>query len=238
MIKKKYLIIYGYQPIKECLKSYNVKVFKLYLTKIKYNKYKNLINLCYKKKIDIIILKKNNKIKQGIYAKIMFIENININKIIKLPNLLILILYNITDIKNIGSIIRTSVCFNVNLIIISKNLNIFNPNVIKISSGAIFKIPILKIKNFIQFINFLIKKKIKIISVTEKGDKNIKDYNNFNNSIALILGNEETGIPNNILKISNYKLFIPINKRKMSSLNVSIACSIILYELNKIKNYI
>ncbi|MDH3004685.1 MAG: 23S rRNA (guanosine(2251)-2'-O)-methyltransferase RlmB, partial [Candidatus Shikimatogenerans sp. JK-2022] len=147
----------------------------------------------------------------------------------------ILILYNITDTKNIGSIIRSSVCFNVDFIIISKNYYLYNQNIIKISSGAIFKIKICQVKNLINTINFLINNNIKIISITEKGDKNINELSlNKKESFAFILGNEETGIPNNILKISNYKIFIPINKKNITSLNVAIVCGIFLYEINKL----
>ncbi|MDH3004452.1 MAG: 23S rRNA (guanosine(2251)-2'-O)-methyltransferase RlmB, partial [Candidatus Shikimatogenerans sp. JK-2022] len=101
--------------------------------------------------------------------------------------------------------------------------------------GAIFKIPICLVNNIEHSIKYLIKNNIQIISITEKGNYHIKNniFFNKNESIALILGNEETGIPNNILKISKYKFYIPINKNNISSLNVSVACGIILYEINK-----
>ncbi|WGH27175.1 MAG: 23S rRNA (guanosine(2251)-2'-O)-methyltransferase RlmB [Candidatus Shikimatogenerans bostrichidophilus] len=250
-MKKKSILIYGYHIIKEAILSNNIKLLLINIDKNKINKYNLLINIIKKKNIPIKILNKNiiekiinnknNKKKknhQGLIAYIYFNKQYILKNIInnnKKNNLLILILYNINDTKNIGSIIRTSVCFNVNLIIIHKNYYIFNSEIIKISSGAIFKIAICREKNIENTIKFLIKKKFKIISITEKSKKTCVNYFNKknNNNIALILGNEEKGIPNNILKLSNDNIKIPILGNKISSLNVTIACSIILYEKNK-----
>lgn len=238
--------IYGFNPIKEAINSNFIKILIIYINYKKIKKYKNFINYINNKKIPIKIIKNKNILynnifnkkninDQGIIADIKIIKEFNLKDIInKKNNKIILILYNITDTRNIGSIIRTSACFYVDFIIIPNNYYIYNPNIIKISSGAIFKIPICRIKNLEQSIIILKKNNINIISITEKGNKNISNYlYKKNKSIALILGNEEKGIPQNILNISKEKLYIPINKKKLSSLNVSIACGIILYEINK-----
>ncbi|MDH3004894.1 MAG: 23S rRNA (guanosine(2251)-2'-O)-methyltransferase RlmB [Candidatus Shikimatogenerans sp. JK-2022] len=242
--KNKNFFIYGYHSIKESLNSKNIKILIVYIQhyKTKKKKYKRLLEKIIKKKISYKILynkkiiKTNNKKKENFLALVSYIKNFNFNFFLnKKKKILILILFYLTDIKNIGSIIRSALCFNVDLIIIKKNFNIFNPKIIKISSGAILKIPIYKINNLESTINFLKKKKIKIFSITEKGKDNIiNNINKKNFSIALILGNEEKGISKNILNISDKKIFIPINKKKISSLNVSIACIIILYEIYKI----
>ncbi|MDH3004365.1 MAG: RNA methyltransferase [Candidatus Shikimatogenerans sp. JK-2022] len=241
--------MHGYHPIKEAINSKYIKILIIFINKYKINKYKLLINKILYKKIPIKILNKDkfnkiinlnyNKINnyQGIIANIAIIKNYSLKDIInnKKKRKIILILYNLTDTRNIGSIIRTSVCFYVDFIIIPNNYYIYNPKIIKISSGAIFKIPICRVKNIELSIKYLIKNNIRIISITEKGDKNIINNLFFNKieSIAFILGNEEKGIPNNILNISKDKFYIPINKKQISSLNVSIACGIILYEINK-----
>ncbi|WGH25793.1 MAG: 23S rRNA (guanosine(2251)-2'-O)-methyltransferase RlmB [Candidatus Shikimatogenerans bostrichidophilus] len=239
------ILIYGYRTIIEALKSKNINILIVIINKIKIKKYNFLIKkiknkkipikILNKDKIDKIIYKKKINNYQGIIAYIYLLKKYILNDIIKIKKkIIILILYNITDTKNIGSIIRTSVCLNVNFIIIQKNYYIFNPTIIKISSGAIFKIPICREKNIEQTIKFLIKQKIKIFSITEKGKNNsINYFNNLDYSIAIILGNEEKGIPNNILKLSNDTIKIPILKKKISSLNVSVACGIILYEINR-----
>ncbi|WOX79172.1 TrmH family RNA methyltransferase [Candidatus Shikimatogenerans bostrichidophilus] len=242
------ILIYGYHTIKEAINSNKIKILLIIIDKNKIYKYSNLINNIKKKNISIKFLNKNyieNIIKnnknnkkinyQGIIAYIYFIKKIILNNINYNNNLKILILYNITDTKNIGSIIRSSVCLNINLIIIPKNYYIFNPEIIKISSGAIFKINICKVKNIENTIKYLKKKNIKIISITEKSNNNCINFFKNITSFALIFGNEEKGISNNILSLSNYKIKIPIISNKISSLNVSVACGIILYEINRNK---
>ncbi|WOX79293.1 TrmH family RNA methyltransferase [Candidatus Shikimatogenerans bostrichidophilus] len=243
------ILIYGYHSIKEAINSNKIKILLIIIDKNKIYKYSKLINNIKNNKISIKYLNKNNidniinnKNKnnkiinyQGIIAYIYIIKKFTLNNINFNNTLNILILYNITDTKNIGSIIRSSVCLNINLIIIKKNFYIFNPEIIKISSGAIFKINICKVNNIEHTIKFLKKNNIKIISITEKSNKNCINFFKNISSFALIFGNEEKGITNNILSLSNYKIKIPIISKKISSLNVSVACGIILYEINRNK---
>lgn len=243
---KKSIIIYGHRIIKEAIESNLIKLLIVFIVKTKIKKYNYLIERLSKKKIPFKIVQRENILKvvnyknlkktQGIVGYINYKKNYSVNDIIKEnKKLIILVLYNITDTKNIGSIIRTACCFNVNFIIIPNTHYIYSPNIIKISSGAILKIKICRVKNIENSIKMLIKNNIQIISITEKGDVDISNVFSLykKKSIALILGNEETGIPNNILNISKKKAFIPIYKENISSLNVSIACAIVLYELNK-----
>ncbi|BDT61634.1 MAG: hypothetical protein RDO_1620 [Flavobacteriales endosymbiont of Rhyzopertha dominica] len=245
---KNFNIIYGYHIIKEALFSKNINISLIIININKKYNYSNIIKLINFKNISIKYLnnkifyniinkyKNNKKINdQGIIAYINFIKKKTLNYYLNKKKLIILILYLITDIKNIGNIIRTSLCFNVDIIIIKKNLYIYNSEIFKISSGAIFKINIIGVNNIINTIKILIKNNIKILSISEKSNINTINFfkNKIYNSVALILGNEETGIPKNILSLSNNIIKIPINKNKISSLNVSIACSIILYEIYK-----
>ncbi|WOX79439.1 TrmH family RNA methyltransferase [Candidatus Shikimatogenerans bostrichidophilus] len=242
---KENILIYGYHTIKEAINSNKIKILLIIIDKNKIYKYSNLINYIKNKNISIKFLNKNNieniiNIKnnkrinyQGIIAYISFIKTIILNQINYNNNLKILILYNITDTKNIGSIIRSCVCLNINLIIIPKNIYLFNPEIIKKSSGAIFKINICKVNNIVNTIKYLKKNNIKIISITEKSNNNCINFFKNINSFALIFGNEEKGISRNLLSLSNYKIKIPIISKKISSLNVSVACGIILYEINR-----
>ncbi|MDH3005004.1 MAG: 23S rRNA (guanosine(2251)-2'-O)-methyltransferase RlmB, partial [Candidatus Shikimatogenerans sp. JK-2022] len=116
------ITIYGYHPIKEAISSKYINILIVFINRNKIKKYKFLINNLFKKKIPIKILNKEKldkiivkqKIKnyQGIIANITLIKNFTLKDIIIInkKQLIILILYNITDTKNIGSIIRTSVC--------------------------------------------------------------------------------------------------------------------------------
>ncbi|WP_212113183.1 23S rRNA (guanosine(2251)-2'-O)-methyltransferase RlmB [Candidatus Shikimatogenerans silvanidophilus] len=243
-MKKKFFYIYGIHPIIEGIKS-GKKIYKIFINK-NYSKKKNknkLILLAKKKKIPLffVSLKKINYFtKKNHQGFIAFISNINFYKIENIIPLiyekgkipLLLILDSITDIKNFGAIIRTSVCNNVDSIIIpKKNIASINSEIVKSSCGAIFHIPICKENNLLKTILFLKNYGIKIFSITEKGNT-LLYKENFKCPMAIILGNEEKGILNDYLLLSDNKIRIPINN-KILSLNVSVTCGIVLYEIYK-----
>lgn len=233
-MKKNILTIYGINPLYEAIK-YKKKIYKIFIIKKFINlKLKKIIKFSYLKKIPIFeIFKKNNKNNQGVFAIIDPIELYKIEDII--PNIyyngkipLLLILDSITDVRNFGSIVRTSACTGVDAIIISNN-KIVNSDSIKTSSGGLFKVPICKEKNIIKIIKILKNYGIQIIAVTEKTDYIC--YNiNYRNPTAFILGSEEKGISINYLSICNNRVKLPLIKNSLTSLNVSVACGAILYE--------
>jgi 23S rRNA (guanosine2251-2'-O)-methyltransferase len=142
----------------------------------------------------------------------------------------------VTDTRNFGSIIRTSLAAKISGIIISENNSApINSDVIKTSSGAVFKIPIAKVNNLKDAIIHLNSLDIKIYSLSEKAERNI--YNiDYNQSIGLILGSESKGISKGILKLSNDLIKIPISSQ-IDSLNVSVAFSAVIFEINRQRNF-
>ncbi|XMD99265.1 MAG: 23S rRNA (guanosine(2251)-2'-O)-methyltransferase RlmB [Candidatus Karelsulcia muelleri] len=235
-------MIYGINTLYEAIKSKR-KIYKIYLNKknkknnkikkiIKYSKQNNIslneiINLNFKK-----IEKKNH---QGVFAIIDHIQLLKIENIIpmiynsgKIP--LLIILDSITDVRNFGSIVRTSACTGVDAIIITtKNSVTINSDSIKTSSGGIFKIPICKEKNIIKIIRYLKSFGIQVIAVTEKTE-NICYKFNYKNPTAFILGSEQKGISTKYLSLCNNTVKLPLIKNSLTSLNVSVACGAILYE--------
>ena len=106
---------------------------------------------------------------------------------------------------------------------------------VKTSSGGIFKIPIARVTNIKDAILHLNSLEINIISLSEKADKTIYDYN-FEESTAIIMGSEEKGISKSVLPLSNDILRIPINS-KIDSLNVSSAFSAVTFEIIRQRNF-
>jgi len=143
----------------------------------------------------------------------------------------LLMLNKIQDPQNLGAIIRTSSCFNVqSIIILKKNSVKITPIVEKISCGASFIIPITVVNNLSNVIASLKKLNFSIIGLTEYGNINIKHLKT-NRLKLILLGNEKNGINNILLKQCDYKAKILI-KKNISSLNVSIATAIALYQLS------
>lgn len=146
----------------------------------------------------------------------------------KLGNRL-LILDNIQDPGNLGTIIRSAVAFSIDTIVLSKNtVDLYNPKVIRATQGMIFKINIV-VRDLIPFVATLEDYKIyttNVVCGTEL--KNVEK----NNKYAIIMGNEGCGVNEDLAKLCDEAIYINMNPL-CESLNVAIATSIILYEFSK-----
>jgi 23S rRNA (guanosine2251-2'-O)-methyltransferase len=172
---------------------------------------------------------------QGIIALISEIEYINIERLIPLlyekgevP--FVLILDRITDIRNLGAIARTAECAGVNAIVIpNKETAQIGPDAIKTSSGALHSIAVCRTASLAGTIQFLKDSGLLVIAVTEKaGD--LYYGADFTSPAALILGAEDKGISNEILKLADKSVKIPMFG-SIGSLNVSVAAAIVIYEV-------
>ena len=142
----------------------------------------------------------------------------------------LLLLDGIQDPGNLGTIIRSSVAFNVDTIIINdKCADPYSNKVVRASQGMLFKTNIVK-EDLNKFIKE-IKGKIPIYGTKVTNGKNVKNLEIIS-KFAIIMGNEGQGVSQELLDLCDEYLYIPMNK-KCESLNVGVATSIILYELMK-----
>lgn len=143
----------------------------------------------------------------------------------------VLILENIQDPGNLGTIIRSSVAFNIDTLILSDDcVDIYNPKVLRASQGMVFHLNILR-GDLSLIIPKLKTNNYKIIGTKVTDGNSLKDFKNFE-KFAIIMGNEGNGLSLKVQKLCDDFLYIDMNN-KCESLNVAIATSIILYELNK-----
>lgn len=142
-----------------------------------------------------------------------------------------LLLDGIQDPGNLGTIIRTSLGFNITTIILSDTcVNLYNEKVIMASEGAIFKINIIKY-NLISIIKDLKQEGIYIYGTDVTNGINLHDVKQ-QNKYALVMGSEGTGVSLDVKRLTDSNIYIKTNE-KLESLNVAVATGIILYELNK-----
>lgn len=143
----------------------------------------------------------------------------------------VLVLDDIQDPGNLGTIIRSAVAFNINSIVVSTNtVDIYNSKVIRASQGMIFNINIIK-RDLNKFIPEIKNNNYKIYATKVDKGKSLKGLE-IENKFAIIMGNEGKGVHDNLLDLADTYLYIDMNK-SCESLNVAIATSIILYELDK-----
>ena len=142
---------------------------------------------------------------------------------------LILILDRITDVRNFGAIARTAECTGVHAIVIpSKGGAQINSDAMKTSSGALNFMPVCREDNLFLTVKYLQNSGIQVVSCSEKLTNNIYDVD-FSVPTAIIMGSEEDGISEELLRISDELAAIPMAGR-VGSLNVSVATGVVLYE--------
>ncbi|MBQ8234204.1 MAG: RNA methyltransferase [Bacilli bacterium] len=143
----------------------------------------------------------------------------------------IVILDNIQNPGNLGTIIRSCVAFNIDtLVLSSNNVDLYNDKTVRSSEGMLFKLNIITC-DIVKFIKELKDKDYTIYGTKVDNGTSLKDIN-VEPKYAIVMGNEGNGMSNIVSSLCDKFIYIDMNS-KCESLNVSIATSIILYEFNK-----
>ena len=141
---------------------------------------------------------------------------------------LIFILDSITDVHNLGAIIRNAYFFDLGGIIIPKdNAAPINEKVYEISAGAAYHLPISIETNLNRVIEIMKDKGFWVYYASEKGDTSLENFK-FDTPTAIILGNEHSGVRESLKKNSDGSIIIRAQS-DFDSLNVSAASAIISY---------
>lgn len=142
----------------------------------------------------------------------------------------ILFLDNVQDPGNFGTIIRSAVAFSFDTIIIKDGVDIYNEKVIRATQGMFFHINILQVKTY-DILENLKNEEYKITGTRVNYGKSLKDIEK-SKKFVIIVGNEGSGLSESAQEYCQEFIYIPINDI-CESLNVGVATSIILYELDK-----
>jgi len=239
--------IYGIHPVIEAIDS-GKNIDKIYLQKglglqlhgvnykrlqEKINRHKIPFKWVPREKLRSLTLKNH----QGVFAFISTIEFNCIGDIIPRlyengKNPLVLILDRITDVRNFGSIVRTAECGDVDAILIpSIGSTLINSEAIKSSSGAMLKLPICREMDLYKSLLILKKYGIQLVAVSEKAFSTFYELDlDLSLPIGFIIGNEQYGIDSSYLSLIDKQVKLPMFG-KVSSLNVSVVCGVLIYEV-------
>ena len=136
----------------------------------------------------------------------------------------------ITDVRNFGAIARTCECAGVDAIVIpAKGSVSVNADAIKTSAGALHVLPVCKEKSINQAIRFLQQSGVKVFAASEKAAENYTAVK-YEGPVAIVMGAEDTGVSQENLRICDNMVKIP-QFGTIGSLNVSVATSILVYEV-------
>lgn len=169
---------------------------------------------------------------QGVIAQISPLKYADLDEFLEQnhQNSSLVILDGVEDPHNFGAIIRSCVCAGVSGIIIPSRRNVqVNSVVEKTSAGAINHIPIIKVNSLTNAVQKLKDSDWWIIATDASANDNYYDikYNDMN--FALIMGAEHAGVSKSLLKMSDFKVKIPM-MNNFNSLNVSNAACVIIFE--------
>jgi len=237
---KKENLIFGLHPVLEAIKS-NKPIDKLYIQKgistdrideVLRNIDQDTVSINYVpiEKLDRLVRSNH----QGIVATISPIIFQSLETIVeqllesnKTP--LLIILDQVSDVRNFGAILRTAECTGVDAVIIQKKGGApVSGDTVKTSAGAIFNVPLCKVDHIKDAIYYLQGSGIKTIAATEKTQNSI--YNtDLTGPLAVIIGSEGIGVSKSVLSLVDEKAALPL-LGKINSLNVSVASGVFLYE--------
>ena len=158
---------------------------------------------------------------------IVVFSRVKLNKIDENKN--IVLLDGIQDPGNLGTIIRSAVAFNFDIIIGDNSVDIYNSKTIRSTEGMIFNVNFIK-SNLIYFINN--HKDYKYLIADMNNGTDIKNYNK-QSKVGITMGNEGNGISDIIRDLDIDYIYIK-QSSKCESLNVGVAASILMHELGDI----
>lgn len=236
-------LIIGIKPIEEAMK-HKVSIEKVYM--IKGNGHSDIgqlaaqlrtlnIPVSFVPKIKLDKLTVHNH--QGVVAmrsKVSYHNSIDLAKEFNTIDKkgLFLALDRITDVRNIGAISRSAVCFDVDALIVPLQESAqINAEAIKSSAGALNIIPVCREKSLLVALEELQAIGYKIVVASEKSEQSLSDLK-VEGSTVIVMGNENNGVSDKIIQTADETFKINMSGA-FDSLNVSVAAGVALYEISK-----
>lgn len=142
---------------------------------------------------------------------------------------LVLVLDGITDTRNFGAIGRSADCAGVDAIVIpERNSASVTPDAVKTSAGGLFYVPVCRERSVADAVRMLKDNGYLVVGASEKGARNYTETD-FTVPVAIVMGSEDTGISDEVLRLCDELVAIPM-LGNIGSLNVSVAAGVMLYE--------
>ena len=247
-MKKTSFLIAGKHAVTEALKNPYRKVLKLFLTEDskktlnKENQYLNLFKetkLFFKTKKELDRLCSKEQIShQGLIAEVEHLNEMNlknyINALDNKKNITFVALEEVTDPRNIGSIIRSAASFNIDGLIVKERIFPSESKLLyKSASGSVEHINIFEVSNINTTLKYLKSRNFWICGFDKEGKKDFTEHDWAGNNI-LLFGSEGYGLKHQTIINSDFLLKININEN-IESLNISNSAAVVFHYINKLK---
>ncbi|MCJ7507579.1 MAG: 23S rRNA (guanosine(2251)-2'-O)-methyltransferase RlmB [candidate division Zixibacteria bacterium] len=157
-------------------------------------------------------------------------KNLKLDDLLKGNPQSILVLDEVGDPGNLGTLIRTADAAGINGVILSeKTVELYSPKVVRSTMGSVFHLPIAENMDLVKSIQRLKREGFKIIASAVKGGEFYHKIN-YSGRVCLVVGNETKGVRAEILKLADKVASIPIYGQA-ESLNASVAGGILMYQM-------
>lgn len=209
------------------------RVEKAYISESLYNKKKldlNLQDFPYEILSDSVFSHvSDTKTPQGILC-IVKQEKYDLNDVLKIKNPHFMVLDNLQDPGNLGTIVRTAEGAGVDAVFMSKDcVDIYNPKTIRSTMGSIYRMPLIYIEDIPKLLDNFRENGVKSYAAHLEG-KNSYDKENYQSGTAILIGNEGNGLRDEVTKKADILVRIPM-QGKVESLNAAIAASVLMFEV-------
>ena len=228
--EEKVFIVEGIRMFAEVPKN---RVEKVYISESLYNKKKQELDL---QGMSVEILSDNvfqhvsdTKTPQGILC-IVKQAHYNIEELLKIKNPHFMVLDNLQDPGNLGTIVRTAEGAGVDAVFLSReSVDIFNPKTIRSTMGSIYRMPVIYVDDLLELLDTFKEKGIKSYAAHLEG-KNSYDQESYEGGTAILIGNEGNGLRDEVSQKADIWVQIPM-KGQVESLNAAIAASVLMFEV-------
>lgn len=145
---------------------------------------------------------------------------------------LVIVADGITDVRNLGAIVRTAECSGAHALVVPKRGSAqISSDTIKASAGALSHFAVARVESLVACCRFLQDSGLRIVVASERGARYYHGAN-LTGPVALVLGDEAKGVSPKIAALADESVKIPIHGQ-VQSLNVSVAAGVILYEIER-----
>lgn len=142
----------------------------------------------------------------------------------------IIVLDSLTDTRNFGAIARTASCAGADCVVIPERNSVsVNADAVKTSAGALMSLPVCRERSTLEAVRILRDNGIKVVGASEKAAMDYADID-YKVPVAVVMGSEDTGISNEVLRQCDDLAAIPITG-PIGSLNVSVAAGVMMFEV-------
>lgn len=209
------------------------RVEKVYISESLYNKKKQELKL---ERFSVEILTdsvfshvSDTKTPQGILCVVKQ-KKYDIEEFLNLENPHFMVLDNLQDPGNLGTIVRTAEGAGVNAIFLNKeSVDIYNPKTIRSTMGSIYRMPVIYVEDLLELLQIFRERGIKSYAAHLDG-KNSYDKESYQSGTAILIGNEGNGLREEVASAADVWVQIPM-QGQVESLNAAIAASILMFEV-------